>query len=186
MKKLFAILMALLLVASFSVTAFATEAGNEEIPSPTDVPQIIVDFDSQHPGATTDVSYNYVDAGTEVTFTAPESEYDFIGFQIVCDKAEGEGYEVVSGAEYIVDGSATRTNGVPTLVLKVFADTKVIALYDIDTEETEPTTATQPDDDDGDSPQTGDSMLVYCIAGALILGVVGFAFAGKKLLKKEN
>ena len=58
-------------------------------------------------------------------------------------------------------------------------------MYNI-TEETEPTTATQPDDEDGDSPQTGDSMLVYCIAGALIFGVVGFAFAGKKLLKKEN
>ena len=180
MKKLFVILMALALVASFAVTAFATEAGNE-IPSPTDVPQVIVDFDSQHPGATEDVFEEAYDKGSTVTFVAPESEYEFIGFQV-----EGEDYEVISGAEYIVDGSATRTAERPTLVLKVNADVKVTALYDIDVEETEPTTATQPDDEEGDSPQTGDSMLVYCIAGALILGVAGFAFAGKKLLKKEN
>ena len=178
MKKLFAILLALLLVASFSVTVFATE---EEIPSPTDVPKVIVNFDSWHPGSIEDVSDNEYDMGAIVTFVAPESEYEFIGFQV-----EGENYEVVSGAEYIVDGPATRATERPTLVLKVFADVKVTALFDIDGAETEPTTATQPEDEDGDSPQTGDSMLVYCIAGALVIGVIGFAFAGKKLLKKEN
>ena len=180
MKKLFAILMVLLLVASLAVTAFATET-EDEILSPTDVPLVVVDFDSQHPGQTSDVSKESVAKGSEVTFVAPESEYEFIGFQI-----ESEDYEIVSGAEYVVDAPKTRTGDRPTLVLIVNADTKVIALYDIDTEETEPTTATQPDDEEGDSPQTGDSMLVYCIAGALIFGVVGFAFAGKKLLKKEN
>lgn len=185
MKKLFAILLALLLVASFSVTVFATET-EEDILSPTDVGLIIVDFDSWHPGELNDVSKEEVEAGTVLTFVAPESEYEFIGFQVECAKAEGEGYEVVSGAQYIVDAPATRTTEAPTLVLKVFADVRVIALYDIDGKETEPTTATQPDDDEGDSPQTGDSMLVYCIASALIIGVVGFAFAGKKLLKKEN
>ncbi len=179
MKKLFAILLALLMVASFSVIAFATEA--EEIPSPTDVPLVEVDFDSQHPGETVDVAKESFEKGTLVTFVAPESEYEFIGFLV-----EGEDYEVVSGAEYIIDGPATRANERPTLVLKVNADVKVTAVFDIDGEETEPTTATQPDDEEGDSPQTGDSMLVYCIAGALILGVAGFAFAGKKLLKKEN
>ncbi len=181
MKKLFAILLALLLVASFSVIAFATEAENEEILSPTDVPLVEVDFDSWHPGEITDIAKESYEKGTIVAFVAPESEYEFIGFQV-----EGEDYEVISGAEYIVDGPATRTAETPTLVLKINADVKVIALYDIDGEETEPTTATQPDDEEGDSPQTGDSMLVYCIAGALILGVAGFAFAGKKLLKKEN
>ena len=175
MKKLFAILMALLLVASFSVVAFATD-----IPSPTDVPLVVVDFDSQHPGQTSDVSEEGVPMGTEVTFVAPESEYEFLGF-----KVEGEDYEVVSGAQYIIDGTATRTAERPTLVLKVNADVKVTALYDIDADE-EPTTETQPDDEDGDSPQTGDSTLVYCIVGALIVGVAGLAFAGTKLLKKEN
>ena len=180
MKKLFAILLALLLVASFSVTAFATEDATDEIPSPTDVALVQVDFDSWHPGQLNDVSNETVAKGTTVTFVAPESEYEFIGFEV-----EGEDYEVVSGAQYIVDAPATRTGEQPTLVLVVNADVKVTAMYNI-TEETEPTTATQPDDADGDSPQTGDSMLVYCIAGALIFGVVGFAFAGKKLLKKEN
>ena len=180
MKKLFAILLALLLVASFSVTAFATEDATNEIPSPTDVALVQVDFDSWHPGQLNDVSNETVAKGTTVTLVAPESEYEFIGFEV-----EGEDYEVVSGAQYIVDAPATRTGEQPTLVLVVNADVKVTAMYNI-TEETEPTTATQPDDEDGDSPQTGDSMLVYCIAGALIFGVVGFAFAGKKLLKKEN
>ena len=179
MKKFFVILMALALVASFAVTAFATEAGND-IPSPTDVPQVIVDFDSQHPGATEDVFEQAYDKGSTVTFVAPESEYEFLGF-----KVEGEDYEVVSGAQYIIDGAATRTAERPTLVLKVNADVKVTALYDIDADE-EPTTETQPDDEDGDSPQTGDSTLVYCIVGALIVGVAGLAFAGTKLLKKEN
>ncbi len=181
MKKLFAIMLALLLVASFSVTAFATETGDEEILSPTDVPLVVVDFDSQHPGQTSDVSKESIAKGTEVTFVAPESEYEFLGFVV-----EGEDYEVVSGAQYIIEAPAARTGDRPTLVLKVNADIQVTAMYDIDGEETEPTTATQPDDDDGDSPQTGDSLLVYCIAGALILGVCGFAFAGNKLLKKED
>lgn len=180
MKKLFAILLALLLVASFSVTAFATEDATGEIPSPTDVALVQVDFNSWHSGQLSDVSDEAVAKGTTVTFVAPESEYEFIGFEV-----EGEDYEVVSGAQYIVEAPATRTGEQPTLVLIVNADVKVTAMYNI-TEETEPTTATQPDDDEGDSPQTGDSMLVYCIAGALIFGVVGFAFAGKKLLKKEN
>ncbi len=180
MKKLFAILLALLLVASFSVTAFATEDATDEIPSPTDVALVQVNFDSWHPGSLSAVADETVEKGSNYTFVAPESEYEFIGFQV-----EGEDYVVVSGAEYIVEAPATRTGEQPTLVLTVNADVKVTAMYNI-TEETEPTTATQPDDDDGDSPQTGDSMLVYCIAGALLFGVVGFAFAGKKLLKKEN
>ena len=180
MKKLFAILLAVLMVASFSVIAFATEAGSEEIPSPTDVPLVVVDFDSQHPGQISDVSKETVAKGSEVTFVAPESEYEFLGFVV-----EGEDYEVVSGAQYIIDAPATRTGDRPTLVLIVNADVHVTAMYNIDVEETEPTTATQPDDEDGDSPQTGDSILVYGIAGALILGVVGFAFAGNKLIKKE-
>lgn len=179
MKKLFAILLALLLVASFSVTAFATEEEGEEILSPTDVGKIEVDFDSWHPGKIADVSEESVDKGSTVTIVAPESEYEFLGFTV-----EGE-YEVVSGAEYILEAAPTRTGERPTIVLIANSDLKIVAHYDI-TEETEPTTATQPDDEEGDSPQTGDSMLVYCIAGALIIGVVGFAFAGKKLLKKEN
>ena len=98
MKKLFAILMALALVASFAVTAFATE-----IPSPTDVPLVVVDFDSQHPGQTGDVSKESVAKGTEITFVAPESEYEFLGFQV-----EGEDYEVVSGAQYVLLDSVDR------------------------------------------------------------------------------
>lgn len=180
MKKLFAILMALVLVASFSVTVFATEGETDEILSPTDVALIEVDFDSWHAGELADVVKESVEKGTTYTFVAPESEYEFVGFTVEC-----EDYEIVSGGEYIVEAPATRTGEQPTLVLTVNADAKVVALYNIE-EATEPTTATQPDDDEGDSPQTGDSMLVYCIAGALLLGVVGFAFAGKKLLKKEN
>ena len=180
MKKLIAVLMALLLVASFSVTVFATEGETDEILSPTDVALIEINFDSWHPGLLADLEDKAVAKGSTVTFVAPESEYEFLGFTV-----EGEDYEVVSGGEYIIDAPATRTGEQPTLVLIVNANVKVTALYDIE-EVTEPTTATQADDDEGDSPQTGDSMLVYCIAGALLLGVVGFAFAGKKLLKKEN
>ena len=94
MKKLFAILLALLLVASFSVTAFATEDATDEIPSPTDVALVQVDFDSWHTGQLNDVSNETVAKGTTVTFVAPESEYEFIGFEV-----EGEDYEVVSGAQ---------------------------------------------------------------------------------------
>ncbi len=182
MKKLLAILLALLLVASFSVTVFATEGESETIPSPTDAPKIEVDFNSCHPGDLTDVHHQYVDKGATMIFQAPESEYDFLGFLV-----EGEDYEVVSGGEYILESyaPATRNPEIPTLVLIVNGPVKVTAVFDVE-EVTEPTTATQPDDDEGDSPQTGDSMLVYCIAGALLFGFVGFAFAGKKLLKKEN
>ena len=173
MKKLFAILLTLLLIASLTVTVFATE----DYESPTDVGLVHVDFDSWHPGQLDDVSDQTVPKGTVLTFTAPESEYDFLGFVI-----DGEDYQIVSGEQFLfVDGQIISAES-PTVQIRVNADIKVTAMYDVEGT-TEPT---KPDDDEGDSPQTGDSMLVYCIAGALLFGVVGFAFAGKKLLKKEN
>ncbi len=180
MKKLIAIMLALLLVASFSVTAFATE--EEDNPSPTDTALIVVNFDSNYSGEMADVSEESYPLGSEITVVAPESEYEFIGFTV-----EGE-YEVVSGGQYIQGAPSTRAGGSPSLTVVANSDLKIVALYNVEEEEeTEPTTATQPDDEEGDSPQTGDSMLVYCIAGALIIGMIGFAVAGKKLLsKKEN
>ncbi len=173
MKKLFAILLTLLLVASFSVTAFATE----DFESPTDVGLVHVDYDSWHPGELDDVSEENVPQGTVITFEAPESQYEFLGFNVEC-----EDYVIISGEQYIVGSGTIGTGERPTLVIKVNADIRVTAMYDI----SGATVPTQPDDEEGDSPQTGDSMLVYCIAGALLFGFVGFAFAGKKLLKKEN
>lgn len=183
MKKLFAVIIALLLVASLPMMAFATET--ETIPSPTDVPLIVVDFDSEHPGQVADVSEESVPVGTELTFVAPESEYEFLGFTV-----EGE-YEVVSGGKYIMNAPATRGAERPTLVLIAKSDLKVVAVYDIDetdpSESTDPTTPTVDDDEDGDSPQTGDDMLILWIALAVVIGGAGCALAVKKLTaKKEN
>lgn len=183
MKKLFAFIITLALVLTLPMMAFATE--EETYPSPTDKPLIVVDFDSYHSGDLGDVSKETVPVGTECTFVAPESEYDFIGFTV-----EGE-YEVVSGGALIMGAEevrATRTAN-RTLVLIANSDLLVTAYYDIDednTETTEPTESTVDDDEDGDSPQTGDDKLAFWIMAAIVVGIIGCVFAVEKLAVKKK
>ena len=174
MKKLFAVIIALLLVATMPLMAFATE--NETIPSPTDVPvhEVIVTDP-----ATGETKTETVEAGSTITLTVPtEGDKDFAGFTI-----DGE-YEIISGAEYIVtnpDGSIKVEAGA-VVVIAPKSDLKVTANY-AETETTEPT---EKEDEDGDSPQTGDDMLLLWIALAVVIGGAGCALAMKKLSKKEN
>ena len=183
MKKLLAVMLALVLVASMSVMAFATEG--ETIPSPTDAPVFDVDFTTNESDTPVEVPVEAVVQGEELTLTAPVSEdKEFVGFVIV-----GE-YEVISGAEYIVetvDGAISlKIPGGCSIVIVPKGDIKVEAHYTSETT-TEPTQPTEPDDDDGDSPQTGDDTLLIWVAVIAILGVAGCALAVKKLsAKKEN
>ena len=182
MKKLFALVLTLALIATLPMMAFATE--DETFPSPTDKPLVVVDFDSYHPGNLNDVSEETVPVGTEYTFVAPESEYDFLGFTI-----EGE-YEVVSGGQWIIDSDAAETRStVPTLVVIANSDLRVVAHYDIEEEPTDTTETTQPtvdDDDDNDAPPTGDSKLTFWIVAMVIIGVSGCAVAVSKLVSKKK
>ncbi len=182
MKKLFAFVITLALVFTLPMVAFAAE--EETYPSPTDKPLIVVEFDSYHSGELGDVSKETVPVGTECTFVAPDSEYDFIGFTV-----EGD-YEVVSGGDLIMGAEEVRAtrNVNRTLVLIANSDLLVTAYYDID-EEDETTESTQPsvdDDDDGDSPQTGDDKVAFWIMVAAVVGIIGCVFAVEKLAVKKK
>ncbi len=179
MKKLFAVMIALLLVACLPMMAFATET--ETIPSPTDVPVHEVTYTD---AATGESKSETVEDGASVTYEVPSAEgKEFAGFTI-----EGE-YEVVSGAEYIVaapNGAIEVAEGA-AIVIVPKGDVKVTANYADAEQPTDPTTPTVDDDEDGDSPQTGDDMLLLWIAIAVVIGGAGCALAVKKLTaKKEN
>ena len=182
MKKLFALILTLALIAVMPLTAMATE--EETYPSPTDKPLIVVEFDSYHTGDLNDVRSETVPVGTECTFTAPDSEYEFVGFTV-----EGE-YEVVSGGQLIIGSDAVPTrNASRTLVLIANSDLKVTAYYDIEEDESESTETTQPtvdDDDDGDSPDTGDSGLTFWLLAAGIVGIFGCVLAVEKIVSKKK
>ena len=162
MRKLFAVLMSLCLVISFCVCAFATEAWS--IQSPTDQPVYSVEFisyDTDKPNS----SVYTVPVGDTIEIAAPDSkDSDFTGFTI-----EGE-YEIVSGG----------LNNSP-IVIRPLSDIIIIANYS-----NMETTASSSGDNGNDSPQTGDGQMIFLIAVAAAVAIIGITLATKKLHGKKN
>lgn len=162
MRKLFAILMALCLTLTLCVCAFATE---EPVQSPTDEPVYSVEFISYDTDTPNQTFYT-VPEGETLGITAPVSEEsDFIGFTI-----EGE-YEIISGS---LDS--------PDLVIRPLTDVVIIAHYK--DSGSEPTT---PEGDNGEnSPQTGDSQLIFVMGAVFVVALAGIAVAAVKLRGKKE
>lgn len=211
MKKLIAILMSLCLLTGLSLCVFAAE---DEIVSPTDTAVYSVEFISYAGGTAEEVFVETVAVGDTIVITAPpapegskfvgftvEGEYELVSGSLTPDGEEAaevsavstaaeEGYVLTSARRYPAQASAVSTAAEEgyTIVIRPLGDVTVVANYspiesEPDTQPTEPA----PDDDDGnDSPQTGDSLMVFAIAVIAVLAIGGCALATKKLLSKKN
>ena len=157
MKKIIAILLALMLVASVAV--FTTAAA--EIESPTKVTYYSMTAEAIGDGEAS-VSPAKVEIGSDgtATFTATEKGGKFIRWEFQCE------YDVVSG---------TVTNDTSTdkvVVLKPKSDIHGIAYFE---------GASTPDQKDNGTtaPKTGDMTLVF--VGILLLALGASVFAFKKI-----
>ncbi len=165
MRKLIAVLLAVLMLSALCVSVFA---GNDPIVSPTTKPEYLVEFDDyahSNPGSAPAVSNYTVPVGDTIRFEAdPTSPYEFVGFTI-----DGE-YTIVEGS---LDG--------PYIVIKPASDLVVIAEY-----EGVPIVTT-PSDTSHDGPQTGSEITWIAIAfGVLVVCAVAAVIISKRFVKKEN
>lgn len=164
MRKLFAALMALCLVLTFCVCAFAT---GDDIQSPTDKPVYSVEVVSYETDPPSRTSYT-VSAGDTLQISAPANAGDdFLGFTIQGD------YEIVSGS---LAG--------PELVIRPLSDVIVVANYR-DSGNT-PTTPTNPSGSGENSPQTDGTGMVYVVAVMAAVALVGITLTAVKLRTKKN
>lgn len=160
MKKVFAILLAALLVMALSVTAFA--AGE----SPEGVSYYKVHIINGD-GAKTQIEK--VSVGDEITLEADPEQGEFDGWSIYT----ADGSEAVEGEDYkIVSGSLTKS----PLVIIPMANLIITGNYD--GEETD----FEIDNGEVTSPQTGD-MAVYALCSVMVLALAGAAVAKKQLVK---
>ena len=160
MKKIFAIVLAVVLVMSLSVSVFA--AGS----SPEGVSYYKVHIIDGN-GAKTQTEK--VPVGEEITLKADPDKGDFDEWKIF--KADGS--IAVEGKDYeVVSGSLTKS----PLVIIPMANLIITANYD--GEETD----FEIDNGEVTSPQTGD-VAVYALCSVMVLALAGAAVAKKQLAK---
>ena len=160
MKKVFAILLAALLVMTLSVTAFAAGSSPEG-----DSYHKIQIIDGN--GAKTEIQK--VSVGDKITLKADPKKGDFDGWNIY--KADGS--VAVAGKDYtIVSGSLSKS----PLVIIPLANLIITANYD--GKETD----FEIDNGEVTSPQTGDVM-VFALGAVMMLALAGATVAKKQLVK---
>lgn len=160
MKKVFAILLAAVLVMSLSVTAFA--AGS----SPEGVSYYKV-YVINGNGAETES--HKVPVGDEIELEADPDKGDFDGWSIY--KADGSA--AVKGKDYeIVSGSLSKS---PLIIIPM---ANLIVTGNYDGEDTD----FEIDNEEPTSPQTGD-IAVYALGAVMVLSLAGAAVAKKQLAK---
>lgn len=162
MRKLFALLLAVLMLAALCVCVFAD---TDQVDSPTAPKEYIIEFIDYGPGDPPDSSTTIVPEGETGTYKVyPNSPYEFLGFEI-----EGE-YEIVEGS----------LNG-PYIVVRPLTDLVIVAKY-----EGVPVTVS-PTDTSNNGPQTGFNPLWITIAfAALTVCAVASILVVKRMAKKES
>lgn len=196
MKKIIALVLSIVMICCFSVTAFAAES-----PSATEKVTVTVRKASVDASAgKVDVAYT-VDNGTSITVKA-DSTYGttFNGWSIYKEVATVEGVsntvnssvvtlsavknlavstkfvEAVQGTDYeIISGSLTSNE------LTIKLNTSVVVCGNYDSVKTDPAVSSGADNS-ASAPQTGDMVAAY-IAVAM-LAVVAFGFGVKKVYSK--
>jgi len=160
MKKIFAIVLAVVLVMSLSVSVFA--AGS----SPEGVSYYKVQIINGNGAETETVK---VPVGDEVTLKADPDKGDFDGWEIY----KADGTAAVKGKDYdIVSGSL---NGSPLVIIP---SANLIITGNYDGEDTD----FEIDNGEATSPQTGD-VAVYALGAVMVLALAGAAVAKKQLAK---
>ena len=160
MKKVFAILLAAVLVMALSVTAFAAGSSPEGV---SYYKVHIID------GNGSKTQTEKVPVGEEITLKADPDKGDFDEWKIF--KADGS--IAVAGKDYkVVSGSLTKS----PLVIIPMANLIITANYD--GEETD----FEIDNGEVTSPQTGD-VAVYALCSVMVLALAGAVVAKKQLVK---
>ena len=158
MRRIFALLLAVLMFASFATVAFAADS-----PVATKEYKITV----THEFGTPETVVAAVKDGNEYTLTAKEKEgYKFVGFEI--EQPESS-YEIVS------------KNG-NTMVIRAKADLTVHAKYEaVAAAKPAATTGAKPVDGKATSPKTGDNTAMVVVM--MLVAMCGVVVASKKLVR---
>lgn len=195
MKKLIALVLSVVMICCFSVTAFAAD-------SPTATEKVTVTVrkaDVVDPTGKVDTEYTF-DKGTTITVKADSKYGTFNSWSIYKVEASVEGVsapvasgiitlsavknlaattktvDAVAGTDYeIVKGSLTSTE------MTVKLNTSVIVCGNYDNVKTDPNVASGADNSDS-APETSDMTVVYAMLVAL--AVVAFGFGVKKVYSK--
>ena len=195
MKKIIALVLSIVMICCFSVTAFAAD-------SPTATEKVTVTIrkaDVVVPTGKVDTEYT-LDAGATLTVKANSKYGTFNSWSVYKAEASVEGVnapvsngvitlsavknlaattkyvDAVSGTDYeIVKGSLTSTE------MTIKLNTSVIVCGNYDNAKTDPSAVSGGDDSDS-APQTGDMTALYAIV--VMLGIVAFGFGVKKVYSK--
>ncbi len=195
MKKIIALILSIVMICCFSVTAFAAE-------SPTASEKVTVTVrkaDIVDPAGKVDTEYTF-DAGTTITVKANSKYGTFNSWSVYKEEATVEGVsapvnsgivtlsavkalaattkmvEAKAGTDYeIVKGSLTSSE------MTIKLNTAVIVCGNYDNVKTDPAASSSADDSDS-APQTGDMTAVYAVV--VMLAVVAFTFGVKKVYSK--
>lgn len=195
MKKIIALVLSVVMICCFSVTAFAAE-------SPTATEKVTVTIrkaDVVDPTGKVDTEYT-LDKGTTLTVKADSKYGTFNSWSVYKVEASVEGVsapvnsgivtlsavknlaattktvDAVVGTDYeIVKGSLTSSE------MTIKLNTSVIVCGNYDNVKTDPNVASGADDSDS-APQTSDMTAVYAMLVAL--AVVAFGFGVKKVYSK--
>lgn len=196
MKKIIALVLSVVMICCFSVTAFAAE-------SPTATEKITVTVrkaDITNPVGDVDVKYTH-DKGATITVKADSKYGEFNSWSIYKVEASVEGTAVAGGEAGLITLSAVKNLATTSKVVKavegtdydvvkgsltsselvIEAHTSLIICGNYDNKITDPNDTSIIDDSD-DSDPTGDTA-VYYIA-IVILAAAAFAFGVKKIYSK--
>lgn len=195
MKKIIALILTVVMVCCFSVTAFAAES-----PSATEKVTVTVrKADVADPTVKVDVNYT-LDKGATLTVKANSKYGTFNSWSVYKVEATVEGVsapvnseiitlsavknlatttktvEAVQGIDYeIVKGSLTSSE------MTIKLNTAVIVCGNYDNVKTDPNVDSNADDSDS-APKTGDMTAVYAMV--IALAAVAFGFGVKKVYSK--
>lgn len=189
MKKIIALILSIVMVCCFSLTAFAADS-----PSASEKVTITVrKADVVDPTGKVDTEYTF-DAGTTITVKANSKYGTFnswsvyksqasvgtttgmVTLSVVKNLAATKMVDAVAGTDYeIVKGSLTSEE------MTIKLNTAVIICGNYDNVKTDPSASSNADKSDS-APQTGDMTVAYVVV--VMLAVAAFGFGVKKVYSK--
>lgn len=187
MKKLIALVLSVVMICCFSVTAFAADS-----PSATEKVTVTVrKADVVDPAGKVDTEYT-LDAGMTLTVKANSKYGKFDSWSVykasattpstgmitlsVLNLASAKTEDAVQGTDYeIVKGSLT------TEEMTIKLNTSVIVCGNYDNVKTDPNVSSNADGSDS-APSTGDMTVAYALV--VMLAVAAFGFGVKKVYSK--
>ena len=167
MKKIIALVLTLVMICCFSVTAFAAD-------SPTATEKVTVTVrkaDFVEGDSKVDVEYT-VDSGSTITLKANEKYGKFDNWVIYVDA----GKALAAGTDYeIIKGSLTSSE------VTIKLNKAVIICANYDNVKTDPTAVSNADGS-ASAPQTSDMTVIYAVIA--MFSLVAFGFGVKKVYSK--